>query len=1532
MSGSSRSTAFHVTSNPVVEITIYDDARSECGRGTGTVRLSLPPGLYRVHFERAGVVRRELVDHDGNTELSCPGPPMYSPAPLVGAAMSHAYYQDAARELSVADTGPPLGAGPHTSRLFLFLRRAGRELGPGWIPSEPVTIHDVDGRPIAALSEDTAKLDRGDGYVALSCAAAPGTYRIRAGRSRRDVAITIPEGRAAHVFVADNGTVRLDDLRVALVPRDARFEPASPVAIAMEDVIAALRAPRKTFPDAARALLPDAAELDLGFGIAAAHLLWRCQDRTTFAAVMERLGRHRQLPDVVVLAMLLEGASSKPPARLEAPPLLRASLLAAMTRPEVACEIPPRCAFAQAARTGLQDSIWCTWSARPWDERWIVPTIERLRDGGRSRDAASIARSVALPLRTVEEALAELEAALPGGLEHRLRDEGIAGYALEELLGRGAQGAVFRARRPDGAQVALRVIPLADPARCRLVRARLDALLRIEGPAVLHWPAHGLLAGDAGIWIEMELFRGSVLDLLSETDAPLSWPEALRIGVDAAAALGTLHRAGVVHGDIKPSNLLLREGGGVVIADLGLAACLSDPWTPPDARSTPRFVAPELLAGGPPRPTSDVWSLAATLYFLLTLELPREEHAGQSPLEAARRNPIVPLRARRPDIPGAIGRCIDRALSPLLDRRPRDARTFREALVRAEARARIGDDDEEGERAKARALEEERHVHGMPLPMALRHLEELALSRSVPTRRRPKWKRILSPALIAAAFAALFLRGSLIENRCEDLVAQQLWEQACAVCSSEARAGYPHAGPHAARALFHSGRATEALAEVGRWFGSTADASARQVAKEIFLLVRDDSWPETGLLRKALAEQLRRGEHGRAASTGRRLATALMKASELTEALDAAELAVREAELTLDERLQGHALLAQGVLLTWIGDLARARSALLDAQVRLIRWPADHARAQLQFGILARVSGDEAGSVEILTRVLDLAAEPDADAERAARYQRAAPVLEPSNALEHLYAGGHYAHARPYPAAMGTTPLESVAGAARLHLSRAECQRRRPEAAEAHLAALTPFATAEPAVKLAAGLIAADRGSLAEAERLLDEADARLAVPSSLEDRDLAIDLAVERGRLAERAGNPAAAEAFYRRAIAIVEELRRDTKSLELRPWVLASRRAPYEALVSLLAHADRRFDALEIAEHLHARTLLDARAERERAKAQAPDLERRLRGPAAAPALRASELHSLMQDREILVFSQAGTTIWRFHIVNGEIASLDRLPHDALDLAESWRPSDARQAEVLGDRLVPPAARAPSSRPLYIVSSGVLAEQPFAALRPGGRYLVETRATIRIPGLAALQCQSGEPAAQEAVFIADSMWDLPGARQEAVTLAKQRGQRAYLGWEATFARLETARDATLLHVAVHGDNSSQGSVLRLAGRDATAADILERRIAPRVAVLSGSWTAASRDDEGWGALSSAFLAAGSESVVATLSSVPDAASLELMQRFYEAGGERRPAEALAAAQREMIALAVPRRDHLTTAWSAFVVDGAGPACEAGP
>ncbi len=91
-------------------------------------------------------------------------------------------------------------------------------------------------------------------------------------------------------------------------------------------------------------------------------------------------------------------------------------------------------------------------------------------------------------------------------------------------------------------------------------------------------------------------------------------------------------------------------------------------------------------------------------------------------------------------------------------------------------------------------------------------------------------------------------------------------------------------------------------------------------------------------------------------------------------------------------------------------------------------------------------------------------------------------------------------------------------------------------------------------------------------------------------------------------------------------------------------------------------------------------------------------------------------------------------------------------------------------------------------------------------------------------------------------------------------------------------------------------------------------------MAVLAGCATAVGVDPEGWGALSAAFLAAGSRSVVATVQPVSDADALEVMWRFYAGGGARQPALALARAQRELIAAGSP-------GWQAFAVYGSAYA-----
>jgi hypothetical protein len=683
---------FAVTSSPDVRISVYDAVGSRLHQQDGAVDIALPHGLYRVQLERAGRLTTELVDHDGATGLRSPGPGLVTPVPVAGAVTSHEYYTTPAEVLSTSTTCAPLGPAPHRSRLFIFLRREALALGAPSLPSEPVTIHDATGRRLATLCHHTTAVDQQAGYVAFAGWVTSGIYRLRAGRPRRDLAITIPEGRAAHVFIPDDGRVRLEDSRISLRPVDKPFDRRSETARAMESVVSALGMPGGALPAVAQALLPGAIDDDLCFGIAAAHLFLRSRDLPALLKVLSHLVRVAgALPDVAILDHVrrLDDGAAIGGFLLSAPPLLRASMTVAMTRGQSAgLDVHPASAVVQAALAGYHDSIWCTWSDRAWDQRWVEPTIDDLRTTQGEGGAEAIARSIAIPFRIVRDTMFGLDVTLLslGGVPGRLENPRVPGYSIGAVLGRGAQGIVFRAtREADGRPVALKVVPVLGSTEQRQRIARELAIVHsIDHPRILTPTARGVLAADKGCWFELELCRGSVLDLLSESDAPLSPARACAIVLQALDGLAYLHASGIVHRDIKPGNLLVREGGSIVIADLGLAKPLdAGPLTGAGRAGGTLGFAPreQLLDFQRASPASDVWSMAATLYFLLTLDLPRDTYTDQDELEAALENPVIAIAQRWPEIPPSLARCIDRALSDKLDERPVDAAAFRVDLA-----------------------------------------------------------------------------------------------------------------------------------------------------------------------------------------------------------------------------------------------------------------------------------------------------------------------------------------------------------------------------------------------------------------------------------------------------------------------------------------------------------------------------------------------------------------------------------------------------------------------------------------------------------------------------------------------------------------------------------------------------------------------------------------------------------------------------------------------------------------------------------
>ncbi|MCY0992592.1 protein kinase [Nannocystis sp. ILAH1] len=196
----------------------------------------------------------------------------------------------------------------------------------------------------------------------------------------------------------------------------------------------------------------------------------------------------------------------------------------------------------------------------------------------------------------------------------------IGRYTLADLLGSGGMGLVYRAHDPVlERDVAVKLIHALDvrPAdRERLLR-EARAMARLSHPNVLTV----FDAGESGdeLFVAMALVRGSTLREHCARKRP-DWREVATLCLGAARGLAASHRAGVLHRDVKPDNILVGEDGGVQVTDFGLAREMTDPGTPlwpagseSGRAGTPGYMAPELRAGGEPTAASDQYAFCLTL-------------------------------------------------------------------------------------------------------------------------------------------------------------------------------------------------------------------------------------------------------------------------------------------------------------------------------------------------------------------------------------------------------------------------------------------------------------------------------------------------------------------------------------------------------------------------------------------------------------------------------------------------------------------------------------------------------------------------------------------------------------------------------------------------------------------------------------------------------------------------------------------------------------------------------------------------------
>lgn len=265
-------------------------------------------------------------------------------------------------------------------------------------------------------------------------------------------------------------------------------------------------------------------------------------------------------------------------------------------------------------------------------------------------------------------------------------------YCVEERLGAGGMGAVYRARhlemdRPVAIKVLQQRFVGDEAARTRfLIEARAAVKLR-HSNAVSVTDFGQSSEGD--VYIVMELLEGRTLREILSREAPIETARAISIMLQTSAAVAAAHDAGIIHRDLKPSNILVTQSADqpaiVKVLDFGIAKFTADKdeENVDHANSvigTPRYMSPEQYNGFELTPATDVYSLGVILYEMLAGMAP---FTGSTPADIARKHASDsphPPREIVAAIPEDVERVVLHALEKLPEDRPANAAEFRQEL------------------------------------------------------------------------------------------------------------------------------------------------------------------------------------------------------------------------------------------------------------------------------------------------------------------------------------------------------------------------------------------------------------------------------------------------------------------------------------------------------------------------------------------------------------------------------------------------------------------------------------------------------------------------------------------------------------------------------------------------------------------------------------------------------------------------------------------------------------------------------------
>ncbi len=267
----------------------------------------------------------------------------------------------------------------------------------------------------------------------------------------------------------------------------------------------------------------------------------------------------------------------------------------------------------------------------------------------------------------------------------RIPDVDIPGFVLEDILAEGGMGSICKARQAETNQVvAIKILHAGYAQHEEFVNRFIQearAAGRLSHPNIVKVYNVGKTA-NGRYYFTMELVKGATLTQRIPT---LSRPAVLVMFMEIADALDYAHKRGIIHRDIKPDNILIGEDGEPKLTDLGIAVLDSQDMTPNGQRvlGTPHYMSPEQASGKTITPQTDIYSLGATFYHVLSgaplFDAPSPE---QIMIKHVREKP-APLAERAPDLPADIAAIVDKCLEKDPSQRFANAAQLRDTLAKA---------------------------------------------------------------------------------------------------------------------------------------------------------------------------------------------------------------------------------------------------------------------------------------------------------------------------------------------------------------------------------------------------------------------------------------------------------------------------------------------------------------------------------------------------------------------------------------------------------------------------------------------------------------------------------------------------------------------------------------------------------------------------------------------------------------------------------------------------------------------------------